>query len=123
MRALLTCVAVLSAIALQAQAPVYNRGDEVRVQTSDGKPASPTIQRVIAVPGDRLKIDKTRASVNEQAIADADLSPKLLTTCGKWTETVPVGHYFLAGEEVKAHSAIRSCSLVPASRIIGRVQR
>jgi hypothetical protein len=121
MRVLLTCVALLGSVPLHAQAPVYNRGDEVRLQTSDGKPASPPIQRVIAVPGDRLKVDKIRASINDKEVAD--LSPKLLATCGTWMETIPVGHYFLVGEELEHDSATRSCSLVPASRIIGRIER
>lgn len=121
MRALLMCLTVVGAVPLLAQAPAYKRGDEVRIQTSEGKPASPPVQRVIAIPGDRLKIDKTAASVNEHAIGG--LSPKLLAACGKWQETVPEGHYFLVGEEVEGLSATRSCSLLPASRIRGLVQR
>ena len=121
MRVLLTSVAVLGAMSSQVSALDYGRGDEVRVQTVDGQPASPPVQRVIAVPGDRVRLDTKGAFVNEQAISV--VSPQLLTTCGKWDQTVPPGHYFLVGEKVEGESASRSCSLLPASRILGAVRR
>jgi len=114
-------LALLGAVSPQAGAAEYNRGDEVRVQTAEGQPASPPVQRVMAGPGDRVKIDGKRLSVDEQAISG--ISPKLLLACGSWAKTVPPGHYFLIGEELVGESATRSCSLLPASRILGGVRR
>jgi hypothetical protein len=119
MRALLTSVAVLGAVSALAEPVEYKRGDEVRVQTVEGQPASPPVQRVIGVPGDRVRLDTSGASINGQAISG--VSPQLLLACGKWDDKVPPSHYFLIGEELTGTSATRSCSLIPASRIAGAV--
>jgi hypothetical protein len=121
MRALPTYVAVLGAVSVLAEPVQYKRGDEVRVQTAEGQPASPPVQRVIGVPGDRIRLDASGASINGQGISS--VSSQLLLACGKWDDTVPAGHYFLIGEELAGTSATRSCSLVPASRIVSAVQR
>jgi len=121
MRALLTSVAVLGAVSVLAEPVEYKRGAEVRVQTVDGQPASPPVQRVIGVPGDRVRLDTNGASINGEAISS--VSPQLLVACGKWDDKVPPCHYFLIGDELTGTSATRSCSLVPASRIVSPVQR
>jgi hypothetical protein len=121
MRAMLTSVAVLGAVSVLAEPVDYKRGDEVRVQTAEGQPASPPVQRVIGVPADRIRLDASGAFINGQAIAN--VSSQLLLACGKWDDTVPLGHYFLMGEELTGTSATRSCALVPASRIVSAVQR
>ena len=121
MRALVISAAVLGATAAYAPAQEYRRGDEVRVHTSDGQPAAPPVQRVIAVPGDRVKIDSKILAVNDRAVTD--ISPGVLLACGTWNQTVPAGHYFLVGEQIEGSSASRSCSLLPASRIVGAAQR
>jgi hypothetical protein len=120
MRTVIACFAVLAALSVQAQAAEYIRGDEVRVTTADGQTASPPIQHVMAVPGDRIQIDATGLSVNETPIQG--LSAKLPLACGTWDTTVPSGHYFLVGEQIQGQSASRSCSLVPASRVRGAAQ-
>jgi hypothetical protein len=108
-------------VALQAQAPTYRRGEQVRIQSSDGKPASPSIQRIVAIPGDRLRADKTGVYVNDEAVAG--ISPELLGVIGKWEQSVPVGHYFVVGEKRQGpHSVTRASALLPASRILGRVR-
>ena len=121
MRGLLIATAVLGATSALAAAQEYKRGDEVRVHTADGQPAAPPVQRVIALPGDQVKIDGKSLAVNDRAITD--ISPKLLLACGSWDKIVPAGHYFLVGEQIEGGSASRSCSLLPASRILGAVQR
>ena len=123
MRGLLISVAVLGAISAGAGAAPqeYNRGDQVRVNTVDGQPADPPVQRIIGVPGDRIKIDGKTLTVNDRAIAD--ISPQLILACGSWDDTVRAGHYFLVGEQLQGVSASRACSLLPASRIVGGVQR
>jgi hypothetical protein len=120
MRALVILVIVLGAVSAQTLAQEYRRGDEVRVQAADGQPAAPPVQRVMAVPGDQIKIDGKSLAVNDRAITD--ISPKLLLACGTWDKIVPAGHYFLVGEQIEGGSASRSCSLLPVGRILGTVQ-
>jgi signal peptidase I len=121
MGALLTSIAVLAVLAAQESGPKYNRGDEVRVQTADSRPASPPVQRVIAVPGDQIKIDSKALAVNGRIVTD--VSPKLLSVCDSWDQSVPAGHYLLVGEEIRGSSISRSCSLLPASRLLGAARR
>jgi signal peptidase S26 family len=120
MRVLVILVILVGAVSAPALAQEYRRGDEVRVQTADGQPAAPPVQRVMAVPGDHIKIDGKSLAVNDRAITD--ISPKLLLACGTWDEVVPARHYFLVGEQIEGGSASRSCSLLPVGRILETVQ-
>src|SRR5215510_12540010 len=99
MRALLVSVVVLGAISAAAEQPEYRRGDQVRVHTVDGQPADPPVQRVIAVPGDRVRIDGERITVNDRPISA--ISPELVKACRSWDESVPAAHYFLIGEQIQ----------------------
>jgi signal peptidase I len=121
MRTLLVAAIVLGAAAADASAQGYRRGQEVSVKTADGQPAAPAVQRIIATPGDRIRIDGKTIAVNDRALTD--VSPNVLLTCGAWDQVVPTGHYFLVGEQVENASTSRSCSLLPANRIIGAAQR
>src|SRR5262249_20346847 len=113
-------VACLVTATLQAQSANYHRGDQVRVQTASGEPASPPVQRVVAVPGDHVWVEKTTLYVNDKPVDG--LSPELIETVGRWEpQVVPPGHYLLMGEEKHEDSAVRSGSLVPGKRIIGLV--
>jgi hypothetical protein len=73
------------------------------------------MQRVIAVPGDRIQVGSAEARVNGRKV---EAVPKtLLKACGTWDQTVPAGHYVVAGEERQGESVTRSCSLLPAVRL------
>jgi hypothetical protein len=115
MRYLLLGLALLTATLAFGAAVAYQRGDRVRVHGVDGKPASPAVQRVIAVPRDQIQVGSAGARVNGRKV-DA-MSKALLKVCGTWDQTVPAGHYVVAGEEVRNESATRSCSLLPAARL------
>jgi hypothetical protein len=121
MRKLLISAVVLIAASPWAAAQDYRRGDEVRVQTPDGQPAAPPVQKVVAVPGDQVTIDGKRIVVNSRTVTD--VSTELLSVCGSWSKAVPEGHYFLVGEQINGASTTRSCSLLPVGRILGGVRR
>jgi len=113
----LTC---LVAVTLQAQSASYHRGDQVRVQSAAGEAASPSVQRVVAIPGDRVRVEKTALYVNDKLVDG--LSRELVATIEHWEpQLVPAGHYLLMGEEKHNNSAVRSGSLVPSKRIVGLV--
>jgi hypothetical protein len=40
-------------------APAYQHGAAVSVRAVDGLSASPPVQRVVAIPGDRIRIDQS----------------------------------------------------------------
>jgi len=116
MRMVLVGLAFLGAATLQAESAHYKRGDQVRVQIASGELASPPVQRVVAVPGDRFRVEKTALYVNDKLVDG--LSPELVATIGGWEpQVVPAGHYLVMGEEKRDHSAVRSGSLVPGKRI------
>ena len=120
MRIVLVGIACLGAATLQAQSATYSRGDQVRVQAASGELASPPVQRVVAVAGDRFRVEKSALYVNDKLVEG--LSPELVATIGGWEpQVVPAGHYLLMGEEKHDGSAVRSGSLVPGKRIIALV--
>jgi signal peptidase I len=78
------------------------------------------VQRVVAIPGDRFRVEKTALYVNDKHVDG--LPPELVATIGRWElQVVPAGHYVVMGEEKRDHSAVRSGRLVPGKRIIGLV--
>ena len=115
MRHPLLAVALLTATAAFGAVPPHRNGDRVVVHGADGKPASPAIQRVVAGPGDQIRVGSAGALVNGRKVEA--VSKALLKVCGTWDQTVPDGHYFLMGEERQGESTTRSCSLLPAARL------
>ena len=90
MKVLLSLAVVLVTM-LQTQA-IYQRGDIVRVK---GETNIPTV-RVIAVPGDRVRINDSGVYVNDAAVIW--VSSDLLDALPKpWQpEVMAEGHYFVA---------------------------
>src|SRR5688572_32537819 len=118
MRIAMVGFACLFAAAVQAQAANYKRGDEVRVQSAAGQPASPPVQRVVAIPGDRVRVERTALYVNDKVVKG--LSPELVATVGRWEpQAVPAGHYLVMGEDKHDSGTVRSGSLIPVERIVG----
>src|SRR3712207_5675077 len=96
-----TLIALLAAST--ALAASFHRSDvRVLVHDSEGNAASPAIQRVLAVAGDRIRVDTRAARVNGRTVPG--VSKPLLKVCGTWDQIVPEGHYFVAGEETSSHS-------------------
>jgi len=118
MRKVLIGFVCLCAATVQAQDAKYKRGDQVRVQSATGEPASPPLQRIVAIPGDHVRVEKTTLYVNDRVVEG--LSPQLVTTIAQWEpQVVPAGHYVVMGEDRHDDSTVRSGSLIPAKRIIG----
>lgn len=117
---LVLVVALALAPAFQAQAPTYSNGDVVRlVKPADGDPLPNS--RVIAVAGDRLKIDKSGVLLNGEPVRD--VAPQVAEQLGSWDQIVPVGHYFVLGERQEGGSTLRYNGLIPAAKIAGKVSK
>src|SRR5688572_11313302 len=112
MRIALVGLACLFAAAVQAQAANYKRGDQVRVQSVTGEPASPPEQRVVAIPGDHVRVERTALYVNDKVVKG--LSRELVATIGRWEpQVVPPSHYLVMGEDKHESGTVRSGSLIP----------
>jgi hypothetical protein len=115
MRMLLVTIAVVTGPVLAAQAPSFHRGQQVEVRKADGTSASPFLQTVIALGGDRLKIDQTGVYVNDEKVTT--LPPRVVEILPRENETIPAGHVFVAGEERSGESVGRGWNLIPLSRV------
>ena len=122
MRMALVGLACLGAVTAYASDVTYDRGDQVKVQLATGEPASPPVQRIVAVAGDRIRVSNSTVYVNDHAVEG--LSRELVATVAEWEpQVIPAGHYLVMGEQKQDDGAVRSGSLVPAKRIVGRVPR
>ena len=120
MRRFVLLASLLIGAVVGAQSPPFQRGDQVSVQNADGAAAEPSVQIVIALAGDRLRVDQSGVFVNDQRVTT--LSPHLVEVLPKETSTIPAGHIFVAGEEHTATTMGRGWSLIPIVRVrkVGR---
>jgi hypothetical protein len=115
MRLLLLGIAVLGGTILSAQAAVFQRGEQVLVHHDDGTLASPPRQTVVALAGDRLRIDHTGVYVNDRKVTT--LPSRVVEILPPENETIPAGHIFVAGEGGEGNSVGRAWNLIPLTRI------
>jgi signal peptidase I len=89
-------ILTFSVVAVLAQAQdltVFQRGDLVRMKSQSPSYAL----RVIAVPGDRVRMDKSAIYVNDAAVTG--LSSDLVANNSGGTKTIPANHYYVVGEQ------------------------
>ena len=125
MRNLVVMLAVLmsSASALMAQTTMgYNRGDTVRIQSKDQSKPSPD-PRIVAVAGDRVRIDKSGVFVNE--IPLTWVSRDFAANYGArqpWDATVPPGHYVVIADYRMNQEVSQFLGFISENSIVGRVE-
>jgi len=120
MRMTLAFMLVVFSSIVAAQSVAYVRGEVVTL-TSAADGTRPPESRVLAVPGDRIRVARGSILVNDAPVAG--LSSELLAGLPEsvWEQVVPAGHYFLAGEVRDPNGATRFWGLMPAERIAGKV--
>ena len=121
MRNLVVVLAVLMSPVLTAQTVVsYNRGDTVRLHSRDQMKPTPD-PRIIAVGGDRVRIDQTGVFVNEVPLVW--VSRDFAANYGKrpWDSMVPEGHYAVIADYRQNHDVSQFLGFVSANTIVGRV--
>src|SRR5688572_9984658 len=121
MRKVLVVLVLLLSPALTAQTMVsYNRGDTVRLLSRDQMKPTPD-PRIIAVGGDRVRIDKSGVFVNE--IPLTWVSRDFAANYGErpWDSMVPQGHYAVIADYRQNHDVSQFLGFISANTIIGRV--
>ncbi len=118
-KVLIVAAAVACATLLQAQTISYAKGDIVQlVAPAAGDPLPDS--RIIAVAGAGIHIAKTGVIVNGERVAE--VSREMLDQFAEtWDQVVPVGHYFVIGERQAASSTVRYHGLIPAAKIVRKV--
>ena len=103
MRMSAVSLAIFVSATLYAQPAPFQRGDLVRVKpaANGSKVTTPLILRVVAVPGDRIRIDDATLYVNDVRVSG--FSREFLTRVAQAPErtpqVVPAGHCFVMGEQ------------------------
>jgi len=96
-----------------------NRGDVV-VFHYPRDPEKSYIKRVIALPGDRLRVDQGRVLVNGKAIREAYVPPEYRDNRSVAEMTLPPGEYYMMGDHRSISSDSRDFGPVERSLIYGK---
>jgi hypothetical protein len=112
--------AVALAAPIPAQAPVYAKGDVVRLVVRENGDSYPD-SRIVAVASDHLRADKSALTVNNEIVTG--VSPELLQMFAEpWDQVTPAGHYFVVAEQRNApNSVVRYHGLIPAEKIVRKI--
>jgi signal peptidase I len=88
-------------------------------------PSKSYIKRVIALPGDRVRIEDGQVYVNGQALAEDYVTPDN-RDMSSWRDgveqTVPVDRFFVLGDHRNSSSDSRSWGYVPRANIYGKAE-
>ncbi len=95
------------------------RGDVV-VFHYPGDPAKSYIKRVIALPGDDLRIEDGRVYVNRQRVAEPYVPPLFEDGRSVAQEIIPAGSYWVMGDHRSISSDSRDFGPVPRGLIYGK---
>ena len=95
------------------------RGDVV-VFRYPRDPSKSYIKRVIAVPGDRVRIDKGHVYVNDERLAEPYVPAEYIDDRSERESVVPRGCYYLLGDHRSSSSDSRDFGPVDADNIYGK---
>jgi signal peptidase I len=79
------------------------------------------VKRIIAVAGDRLRIEDGRVYVNDWLLEDKYVAPGGRSHENLGTQVIPAEHYFVMGDRRNNSSDSRHWGLVKEDLILGRV--
>ncbi len=96
-----------------------DRGDTV-VFWFPGDPTKSYIKRVIAVPGDRVEVDRGAVVVNGQTLVEAYVPEEYRDQGSMTSRTVPLDEYFVLGDHRSSSNDSRAWGMVPRRYIYGK---
>jgi signal peptidase I len=121
MRSLVVALTVVLSSTLMAQTDVsYHRGDTVRLQLKDQKPTPDP--RIIAVPGDRVRINTSGVFVNDIPLTWVSRDFTANYGARPWDSMVPEGQYVVIADYRQNHDVSQFLGFVFANTIVGRVE-
>jgi len=95
------------------------RGDVI-VFIPPNSPEEDYVKRCIGLPGDKIKLIKSRVYVNGKLLNETYVKDKDLVFYDKKTYTVPQNHIFVMGDNRNNSSDSRDWGFVPMKNIIGK---
>ena len=110
---------IVNKLAYEMHAPAM--GDVVMLLSPE-TPDEALVKRVVAGPGDRVRVVEGRVFVNEVPLADNFVAPEFRSHDGWGPDTVPPAHYFVMGDHRNNSKDSRMFSFVPKKYILGKVQ-
>ena len=103
MRTFVVSTAILASVMLHAEPASFQRGDFVRVKpgTNKSEVSTPLVLRVVAGPGDRIRVRNARLYVNNVAVTgfSRGFVSRVVDTPDRIPQVVPDGHCFVMGEQ------------------------
>lgn len=96
-------------------------GDVVMLLSPD-EPATALVKRVVAGPGDHVRVLDGRVFVNDVPLDDSFVAPEFRSFDNWGPDVVPPAHYFVMGDHRNNSRDSRSFRFVPAKYILGKVQ-
>jgi signal peptidase I len=115
MRTLILSLVVIASATIYAQSATFQRGELVRVQppTAPSEPKIPVLDpgapkqrsemvlKVVAIPNDRIRIDKSAIYINDVQVTgfSPDFVARVVGAPRRVPQVVPEGHYFVMGEQ------------------------
>ncbi len=122
MRTLIVLVVVLVTGSVVAQTPQsYNRGDTVRVESQEQMKPSPN-PRVVAIAGDRVRVDTSGVFVNEMPVSWVSRDFAAIYGSRPVNRVVPEGHYVVIADYRQNEDVAQFFGFVSSESIIGRVE-
>ncbi len=97
-------------------------GDIVAVQTPDD--STVVVKRIIALPGDRVRVATGNVYINGLRLAEPYLAPRTVTesrALGTFTREVAGEHYFVLGDNRQNSSDSRAYGAIHREAILGRI--
>ena len=86
-------------VRVHSPAAAFQDGESVRVRASAAEFRGAIALKVVAVPGDRIRVDAARVFVNDAPVTG--FSPefvKRVAETPRAPEVLPAGHYYVMGE-------------------------
>lgn len=110
---------IVNKLAYEMHAPVP--GDVVMLLSPE-QPSLALVKRVIAGPGDHVRVVDGRVFVNDVPLADSFVAPEFRSHDDWGPDVVPPAHYFVMGDHRNNSKDSRMFSFVPKKYILGKVQ-
>lgn len=96
---------------------------DVLVYRNPAPPNDNNLHRIVAVPGDEVKVRNGNVWVNGKAIVDDLVVGEWSTRPSTEELVVPADHYFVVGDNARRSADSRVWGTVPRSHVIGRATR